>query len=58
LSSLHRFGSWRYTIILCAKSCIQLAKAAFSANLRTLETISVLAESDALHLGSLLVLID
>ena len=29
------------------------AKAAFSANLRTLEAISVLAESDALHLGSL-----
>ena len=40
------------------KPCIQLAKAIASANLRTLETISVLAESDALHLGSLLVLID
>ena len=58
LSSLHRFGSWRYTIILCAKSCIQLDKAVFSANLRTLEAISILAETDALNLGLLLVLID
>ena len=39
------------------KPCIQLAKAIVSANLRTLEAISVLAESDALYLGSLLVLI-
>ena len=40
------------------KPCIQLAKAIASANLRTLEAISVLTESDALYLGSLLVLID
>ena len=40
------------------KLCIQLAKAVFSANLRTFETISILAETDALNLGSLLVLID
>ena len=40
------------------KPCIQLAKAIASANLRTLEAISVLTETDALYLGSLLVLID
>lgn len=40
------------------KPCIQLAKAIASANLRTLEAISVLTESDALNLGSLLILID
>ena len=45
-------------VLRSLKHCIQLAKAVFSANLRTLETISVLAESDALYLGSLLVLID
>lgn len=40
------------------KPCIQLAKAIVSANLCTLEAISILAETDALYLGSLLVLID
>ena len=40
------------------KPCIQLAKAIASANLRTLEAISVFTESDTLHLGLLLVLID
>ena len=40
------------------KPCIQLAKAIASANLRTFEAISILAETDALYLGSLLVLID
>ena len=40
------------------KPCIQLGKAIASANLRTLEAISILAETDALNLGLLLVLID
>ena len=40
------------------KSRIQFAKAIVSANLRTLEAISIIAETDALYLGSLLVLID
>ena len=40
------------------KPCIQLAKAIASANLRTLEAISVFTESDTLHLGLLLILID
>ena len=40
------------------KPCIQLAKAIVSTNLRTLEAISILAETDALNLGLLLVLID
>ena len=40
------------------KPCIQLAKAIASANLRTLEAISILAKADALNLGPLLVLID
>ena len=40
------------------KPCIQLAKAIASANLRTLEAISVLTETDALNLGLLLILID
>ena len=45
-------------VLRSLKSCIQLAKAIVSANLRTLEAISILAETDALNLGSLLVLID
>ena len=45
-------------ILRSLKSRIQLAKAIVSAYLRTLETISVLTETDALHLGPLLVLID
>ena len=40
------------------KSRIQFAKAIVSANLRTLEAISIIAETDALNLGSLLILID
>ena len=40
------------------KPCIQLAKAIASANLRTFEAISILAETDTLYLGSFLVLID
>ena len=40
------------------KLCIQLAKAVFSANMRSLEAISVFIESDTLHLGLLLILID
>ena len=44
-------------VLRSLKSCIQFAKAIVSANLRTLETISVLTETDALYLGLLLVLI-
>ena len=40
------------------KSRIQFAKDIVSANLRTLEAISILAKTDALNLGLLLVLID
>lgn len=45
-------------VLRSLKPCIQFAKAIVSANLRTLEAISILAETDTLHLGSLLVLID
>ena len=45
-------------VLRSLKSRIQLAKAIASANLRTLEAISILAETDALNLGLLLILID
>ena len=45
-------------VLRSLKSCIQFAKAIVSANLRTLEAISIIAETDALYLGSLLVLIN
>ena len=44
-------------VLRSLKSRIQLAHAIVSANLRTLEAISILAETDALNLGSLLILI-
>jgi len=45
-------------VLRSLKSRIQFAKAIVSANMCTLEAISILAETDALYLGSLLVLID
>ena len=45
-------------VLRSLKSRIQFAKAIVSANLCTLEAISILAETDALNLGLLLVLID
>ena len=36
-------------VLRSLKSCIQFAKAIVSANLRTLEAISILAETDALN---------
>ena len=45
-------------VLRSLKSRIQLAKAIVSANLRTLEAISILAKTDALNLAPLLVLID
>ena len=45
-------------VLRSLKSCIQLDKAVFSANLRTLEAISILTKTDALNLAPLLVFID
>ena len=45
-------------VLRSLKSCIQFAKAIVSANLRTLEAISILTKTDALNLAPLLVFID